>query len=184
MKTELVAAVTRAVNQMNGDCNVEAVGRIMEAARQPVSKLWIVGENLPYGRYLLHQDPAGKFNIQIMIYSPDYTGSIHSHESWGMLFGIKGGLHSWDYLMSDQAKLKMIRQNFIGAGACQSFSPKSDYHKVASPNRGKQSVTLHIYGEGFDLEVGNYYDENSVKTTAPRSPWGDPQVIKDNLVLI
>ena len=40
---------------------------------------------IPYGRYLLTNQ--NDFNIQMDVFSNNYTGSIHSHGTWGM-FGI------------------------------------------------------------------------------------------------
>lgn len=172
----LIRAVSDSLTQPAGQLSVTEVGQIMEAAWPHVQTLKVTKEGLPYGRYLLHRDPKDRFNIQVMVYSADYTGSIHSHSSWGMLFALKGGLHSYDYLRQN-SETTLIRRSFLGGGACQCFASFSDWHQVRSPATGAQTVTLHIYGEGFDLDMGTYLDENFEAVRASRSAWGDPAIL-------
>ena len=52
--------------------------------------------DIPYGRYLIHQDDRNLFNIQIDVFSFNYTGKI-CHNTWGILHVFNGFLFIEDW---------------------------------------------------------------------------------------
>lgn len=109
---------------------------------------------LPWGRYLVHADPAGRYNLQVDVFSPAYRGEVHAHGTWGVFWVLRGALLVTDCALVDGAA-HVQRVARLVAGGCQCFCPPaSDWHRVATPPGGPQTVSLHLYGPGFDLTTG------------------------------
>jgi predicted metal-dependent enzyme (double-stranded beta helix superfamily) len=110
--------------------------------------------SLPWGRYLVHADPAGRYNLQVDVFSPGYRGEVHAHGTWGAFWILQGALLVTDCdLAGGVARVQRVAR--IVAGGCQCFCPPaSDWHRVATPPEGPQTVSLHLYGPGFDLTTG------------------------------
>ena len=47
-------------------------------------------QDLPYGRYLIHH--TEDYNIQLDIFSRNYKGRIHCHNTWGITCILQGSL--------------------------------------------------------------------------------------------
>ena len=109
---------------------------------------------LPWGRYLVHADPGARYNLQLDVFSRAYEGQVHAHGTWGIFWVIQGALVVRDCELVGQAA-RVQRVARLGAGGCQCFCPPaSDWHRVATPEDGPQTVSLHLYGPGFDLDTG------------------------------
>lgn len=110
--------------------------------------------SLPWGRYLVHADPAGRYNLQVDVFSPGYRGEVHAHGTWGAFWVLQGALLVTDCdLAEGVARVQRVAR--IVAGGCQCFCPPaSDWHRVATPLEGPQTISLHLYGPGFDLTTG------------------------------
>ncbi len=159
-----------------GTLDVPTVGQLLRQLNPHLTALTLDKEDLPYGRYLLHRDSEDRFNIQLDIFSMDYTGAIHCHESWGMIWVLKGSLYvsDWD-LQNDKAV--MLTDGVFSAGSGNCFCPPvSDWHRVITPPTGPQPVSIHIYGEGFDLDQGIYLDAEMKPQHAMRSAFKDNQI--------
>ena len=127
-------------------------------------------KELPYGRYLVHQDGRERYHIELHIFSKEYTGSIHCHETWGIFWLISGLLYVEDFSF-DNDRLYQTRSSLLRRGSALSFFPPiSDWHRVSTPNESEQTLSLHVYGAGYDQEIGIYLDEKDLKTTSRRSP--------------
>lgn len=133
---------------------------------------------LPWGRYLVHADPAGRYNVQLDVFSGGYEGAIHGHGTWGIFWVLQGALMVRDFELA-LGTARAQRAARIGAGGAQCFCPPvSDWHQVATPAEGPQTVSLHLYGPGFDLDEGVYFAEMTKDGAGPtpyrRGPLGDP----------
>lgn len=127
---------------------------------------------LPWGRYLVHADPRGRYNLQLDVFSRAYEGQIHAHGTWGIFWVLQGALIVTDCAVEGGAAT-VERVARLGAGGCQCFCPPaSDWHKVATPADGPQTVSLHLYGPGFDLDVGVALAPGG-PTSYRRGPLGD-----------
>lgn len=127
---------------------------------------------LPWGRYLVHADPAGRYNLQLDVFSRGYTGQIHAHGTWGIFWLLQGALVVTDCEVVDNAA-QVQRVARLGRGGSQCFCPPaSDWHRVATPEDGPQTVSLHLYGPGFDLDTGVFFGDRG-PTSYRRGPFGD-----------
>ena len=127
---------------------------------------------LPWGRYLVHADPRGRFNLQLDVFSPAYQGQVHAHRTWGVFWVLQGVLVVSDHeLLGRVSRLQRVARISAGGGQCF-CPPSSDWHQVATPQGGPQTVSLHLYGPGFDLDTGLYLADDG---PAPyrRGPLGD-----------
>lgn len=138
----------------------------------------IAGAELPWGRYLVHADPRGRYNLQLDVFSRAYTGQIHAHGTWGVFWVVQGELRVTDCDLQDGAAV-VQRVATIGAGGSQCFCPPaSDWHRVATPAHGPQTVSLHLYGPGFDLDTGVYVAPTGV-TSYRRGPLGELDRVRE-----
>ena len=134
----------------------------------------ISDREVPFGRYLIHADPAGRFNLQLDVFSRGYTGGVHAHDTWGMFLILRGALtvEDWQEIGGEPV---LCRSGYMGAGGGQAFGPPwSDWHRVSTDRDGPQTVSVHIYGAGFDLDTGRALDENGKPRLYRRGAFGDP----------
>lgn len=135
---------------------------------------------LPWGRYLVHLDPRGRYNLQLDVFSRGYTGQIHAHGTWGAFWVLQGALVVTDCELREGAMLE-LRVTQIGPGGCQCFHPPlSDWHRVATPDEGPQTISLHLYGPGYDLDTGLYHGERG-PAAYRRGPLGDLDRLRPHL---
>lgn len=146
---------------------------LAEALADLTARTIVAPRDVPYARYLLHVDPAGRFNVQLDVFSRGYTGGIHAHGTWGIFTVLRGGLWVDDYAERDGVVFA-TRRTWAGVGAVQAFCPPvSDWHRVSSRPVGEQVVSIHVYGPGFDLDTGVALGEDGRPRTYRRGPPGD-----------
>ena len=149
--------------------------RLLDAA----SRLELADRELPYGRYLIHADPKGLFNLQLDVFSRGYVGGIHAHRTWGLFFILRGALYVDDYNEVDGTVVH-ARSAFMGTGGGQFFCPPhADWHRVATRPDGPQVVSVHIYGEGFDMDVGEALNGEGQVRSYRRGAFGDPKHLEN-----
>ena len=139
-------------------------------------------QDLPYGRYLIHR--AEDYNIQLDVFSRDYKGRIHCHNTWGIVNVLQGSLliENWSENNDDFC---MQTSCYCPAGSSQCFSPPhSDWHRVSTQSEGAQTLSFHTYGKGFDLDEGIYLNDSLEKVVAKRSSFGHTRILEKNLVRI
>ena len=154
--------------------SISDLAPLMGQIRDEASRYHVDREELPWGRYLLWEHGGGAGNLQLDIFSPAYKGAIHHHGCWGMVFILKGSLIVEDWAEGVQG-FTQTRETVLTQGGCQCFCPPmSDWHRVGTPDSGCQTVTLHLYGRGFNLWEGVYLSQKMEKVRAPRGPLKDP----------
>lgn len=133
-----------------------------------------IGEDeVPYGRYLAHLDPAGRYNLQWDVFSPHYTGGIHAHGTWGCFFVLRGTLYADDFAaVTPAGPFELLRTSVHPPGAAAAFAPPQDWHRVATRG-GPQVMSLHLYGPGFDLDRGVALDGAGHPAAYTRGPLKD-----------
>lgn len=135
-----------------------ALGKILSDSTKFFKKE--ISTDIPYGRYLVFNNT--NCNLQIDIFSKNYSGRIHNHETWGILSVIKGELKVNDYCI-EKNKLNTIRSSFLQRGSFSSFLNHSDLHSTET-FCNEQVVSFHLYGKEFDINNGFYYSlENEKK---------------------
>lgn len=159
---------------------LEQVADAMHVLTPAMLRVRATGAAIPWGRYLLLADSDGCYNLQLDVFSADYRGGLHAHGTFGIFWVLQGQLHAWDYAASSArvdggagglahasgegresgdalstSDLTLARAARIPAGgSCCFCPPVSDWHRVSTPAQGPQTLSLHLYGPGFDLEVG------------------------------
>lgn len=153
---------------------VEGGARLLRRLLGVARGIRLTDREVPYGRYLIHADPAGRFNLQLDVFSRDYVGGVHAHDTWGMFFVLRGALYVEDWQEID-GRVRLCRSGYAGAGGGQAFGPPwADWHRVSTDGEGLQTVSVHIYGAGFDLDTGRGLDERGEPRSYRRGPFGDP----------
>lgn len=115
-------------------------------------------KEIEYGRYLAYK--SEKCNIQVDIFSQNYKGQIHNHNSWGAIAIVNGNFLLKDYVQINK-DLTEIRKTFSSKGHVSYFSSFSDIHSLES-QKGEQGVTIHVYGSSFDMDYGKRFNLSSL----------------------
>jgi len=158
--------------------SVENISTLMGQVNPILSGIKVVKEDLSYGRYLLHMDREKRFNIQVHVFSANYEGNIHCHNTWGIMTIIKGTMYVTDWI-ERKSQFQCIRASLIKKGCSISFCPPAqDWHKTDTSKSKSQAVSFHIYGEGWDMDKGIYIDKGFAKLVSERG------AIKDNSLLL
>lgn len=111
---------------------------------------------VPYGRYLVFEND--QFNVQLDVFSKNYLGAPHNHETWGVMCGISGELGISDYLLKGN-ELTLIRKGVLMSGSALGFMKESDWHSTETFG-GDQVASFHVYGREFNLEDGYRFSED------------------------
>ena len=165
MWSEIIQTCESVVNDKNSDnwaCMVsELIQKLTPMYEKHYLKRSQAHGQIPYGRYLIHNDPQKRFHIEIHIFSDNYMGEIHCHETWGVFWLISGTLFVEDFLY-EKSRAKLARSSFLKNGsACSFHPPESDWHRVRTLQGEKQqTISLHIYGSGYDLKRGKYLNQD------------------------
>ena len=111
---------------------------------------------VPYGRYLVFEND--QFNVQLDVFSKNYVGAPHNHETWGVMCGISGELGISDYLLTG-SELTLIRKGILRSGSALGFMKESDWHSTETYG-GDQVASFHVYGREFNLDDGYRFSEH------------------------
>jgi predicted metal-dependent enzyme (double-stranded beta helix superfamily) len=138
----------------------------------------VAGAEVPFGRYLAHLDPAGRFNLQWDVFSPHYRGGIHAHGTWGCFFVLRGTLYADDFSAEGPGgPYTLLRTSAHTVGSAAAFAPPQDWHRV-STRGGPQVMSLHLYGPGFDLDRGVALDASGQPSAYTRGPFGNLDLLE------
>ncbi len=134
-------------------------------------------------RYLLQEDPDGRFAIYLLALNPGNSTKPHDHTTWAVVSAVDGQELNRVYRRTDDgsvpghASLELAREVMVEPGRGIALMPE-DIHSIhtfgAAPTRH-----LHVYGlalekldarQGFDLEQGTVqpYNKAFMKPTANR----------------
>ena len=134
-------------------------------------------------RYLLQEDPDGRFAIYLLALNPGNSTKPHDHTTWAVVAGVEGQELNRVYRRTDdgavpgKASLEPVREVMVEPGRGIALMP-DDIHSIhtfgTAPTRH-----LHVYGlalekldarQGFDLEQGTVqpYNKAFMKPTANR----------------
>ena len=124
-------------------------------------------------RYLLQEDPDGRFALYMLALNPGNATKPHDHTTWAVLAAVEGQELNKVYRRVDdgsapgQAKLELAREVMVEPGHGLGLMP-DDIHSIHT--FGDQPTRhLHVYGlalerldqrQGFDLETGTVQPYN------------------------
>lgn len=163
----------------NKDHSIEKIFSLQQELQPFLNKYnFVESEVIPYGRYLVHKDIDNKFNIQIDVFSMNYIGQIHCHETWGILHVFRGFLFVEDWEEKSDDKFRMRSSSILNPRSSQTFCPPiSDWHRVSTSNSKEQVISMHIYGKGFNLDKGIYLDSEFIPKEGKRSDFKDIDLV-------
>lgn len=166
----LIESAQAACGLLNSTVTVDQVGLLAEAVHPCIQEIQVSNHSLPWGRYLIHHDEPLGFNIQLDVFSENYTGLIHAHDTWGAFWVIRGALHAEDFWVAEpKTEPKLLRHTRCVPGGFQCFAHGfSDWHRVGTEKTGPQTVSIHIYGREFNLDEGTYFNEEGELVQARR----------------
>ncbi len=112
------------------------------------------------------------------MFSKDYEGLPHAHETWGAFWVLQGRLRVTDWAADRvHEPSHRVSQTILSAGSGGCFSPPvSDWHEVRVEEPCDQVISIHVYGKGFNLDRGLYRNAEGQVVRGPRGPlkmWRD-----------
>ena len=134
-------------------------------------------------RYLLQEDPDGRFAVYLLALNPGNSTKPHDHTTWAVVSAVDGQELNRVYRRTDdgsapgRASLELAREVMVEPGRGIALMPE-DIHSIHT--FGDQPTRhLHVYGlalekldarQGFDLEEGTVqpYNKAFMKPTANR----------------
>jgi len=141
-----------------GDLSWSGISKIATCLSASAAQLTLkAGTEVPFGRYLIHKD--SNFNIQLDVFSENYIGAPHNHDTWGVLGVISGVLEVTDYQLTADS-LVTLRKSILPSGSVSGFREFEDWHSTKTFAL-TQVASFHVYGASFDLDNGKRYVEKS-----------------------
>ena len=129
-------------------------------------------------RYLLQEDPDGRFALYMLALNPGNTTKAHDHTTWAVITAVDGQELNRIYRRTDdratpgKATLELVREVMVEPGTGVAFMP-DDIHSIHT--EGTRSTRhLHVYGlalerlderQGFDPEAGTVQPYNKAFMT-------------------
>lgn len=167
MPSALVAACQEHCPNVWGMADVAG---LMQKLAPHFARVSVRDGEYPWGRYLVGQGEG--WNLQLDVFSAGYTGGVHKHDTWGMFWVIRGSLWTENFAGENAETLVNAGQIPTGGGVCF-CPPVSDWHRVNTPASGPQTLSFHLYGPRFDMDVGVGLGPDGRARAYRRSAWGD-----------
>ena len=134
-------------------------------------------------RYLLQEDPDGRFAIYMLALNPGNSTKPHDHTTWAVVASVEGQELNRVYRRVDdgstegKAELELVREVMVEPGTGIALMPE-DIHSIHTTG-STTTRHLHCYGlalerldqrQGFDMEAGTVqpYNKAFMKPTANR----------------
>lgn len=129
-------------------------------------------------RYLLQEDPDGRFALYMLALNPGNSTKPHDHTTWAVVTAVEGQELNRVYRRVDDgatpgsAKLEFAREVMVEPGTGIALMPE-DIHAISTPG-STTTRHLHCYGlalekldtrQGFDLETGTVQPYNKAFMT-------------------
>jgi len=129
-------------------------------------------------RYLLQEDPDGRFAIYLLALNPGNSTKPHDHTTWAVVTAVEGQELNRVYRRTDdgsvpgQAALELAREVMVEPGQGIALMPE-DIHSIHTFGT-RPTRHLHVYGlalerlderQGFDPEAGTVQPYNKAFMT-------------------
>ena len=129
-------------------------------------------------RYLLQEDPDGRFALYMLALNPGNATKPHDHTTWAVVTAVEGQELNKVYRRTDDgatpgaARLELVREVMVQPGTGIALMPE-DIHAISTPG-STTTRHLHCYGlalerldtrQGFDLEAGTVQPYNKAFMT-------------------
>jgi predicted metal-dependent enzyme (double-stranded beta helix superfamily) len=101
-----------------------------------------------YARHVLYGDPAGRFSILSIVWSPGQMSPIHGHHTWCGVAVYRGTLTETYFRDEDTGALPVPIRTVTRAARTLSFDqPLTAIHRIANEST-EVAISLHVYGVG------------------------------------
>ena len=134
-------------------------------------------------RYLLQEDPDGRFAVYLLALNPGNESKPHDHTTWAVVTSVEGQELNKVYRRTDdgsadgKAQLELVREVMVEPGVGIALMPE-DIHSIHTAG-ASSTRHLHCYGlalerldqrQGYDMEQGTVqpYNRAFMKPTANR----------------
>ncbi len=134
-------------------------------------------------RYLLQEDPDGRFAVYMLALNPGNESKPHDHTTWAVVTSVEGQELNKVYRRVDdgsepgKARIELAREVMVEPGTGIALMPE-DIHSIHTSGT-KPTRHLHCYGlalekldnrQGYDMEQGTVqpYNKAFMKPTANR----------------
>lgn len=129
-------------------------------------------------RYLLQEDPDGRFALYLLALNPGNSSKPHDHTTWAVVTAVEGQelnrvyRRTDDALVPGKATLEQVREVMVEPGRGIAFMP-DDIHSIHTFGT-KPTRHLHVYGlalekldarQGFDPDQGTVQPYNKAFMT-------------------
>ncbi len=129
-------------------------------------------------RYLLQEDPDGRFALYMLALNPGKSTKPHDHTTWAVVTAVEGQELNRVYRRTDdasvagKASLEVVREVMVEPGRGIAFMP-DDIHSIHTSGT-KPTRHLHVYGmalekldarQGFDPDQGTVQPYNKAFMT-------------------
>jgi len=103
-----------------------------------------------YTRHFLHADPAGRFSVLSIVWSPGQMSPVHGHHTWCAVGVFKGEIEETFFDLPGGQDAPMQRHCATrGVHSVSYAAAGAGIHRIA--NRGNEvAITIHVYGVGAD----------------------------------
>lgn len=164
--------------------NVEDISKLLAEVNPYFLKIQVTSNKIPFGRYLIYMDKNQKFNIQIHVFSKNYKGSVHCHETWGIMAVLKGVISVSDWVELNN-EWNCFRSSLFLPGTSTCFAPPApDWHRTDTSGSNLQAISIHIYGKDWNMNQGTYLDDSFNKKVSKRGILQNNSQLLKHLTLI
>ncbi|MAW61891.1 MAG: cysteine dioxygenase [Planctomycetes bacterium] len=112
-----------------------------------------------YTRHLIHEQQDPPFSLYTMVWRPGQWTPVHDHGAWGIVGVLEGELHEESFCPASACGdaspgLRCHARVTLSPGSVVGFTAPPDLvHRSGSPEQGKRTVSLHLYG----AEMGSFH---------------------------
>ena len=154
---QLIAAVTAAADAPLAECDsaVAAALRPFLARADLLDGRGCTPRAERYARHLLHADPASRFAILALVWTPGQASPIHAHRAW-CAFGVHRGTLTESYFDPPTGDVAPVWRDDVKrlAGECGHDAAGPGVHRLAN-RQAADAVSIHVYGVAADaIETG------------------------------
>ena len=112
-----------------------------------------------YQQYLLHCDSRERFSVVSFVWGPGQSTPIHDHRVWGLVGVLRGIELNESFTRDPAGNLVSAGSQHLNAGSVSRLSPTiGDVHRVSNAERGRTSVSIHVYGANIGAVERATYD--------------------------
>jgi predicted metal-dependent enzyme (double-stranded beta helix superfamily) len=147
--TTLVEEIDAACADAEGPRGARIVAALRKAAAQPdlLNRDQRAAQGGCYARHVLHSDPAGRFTVVSIVWSPDQFSPTHAHHTWCAYAVHEGTLEETLYTWDDASAtaLPKRQENRAAGYGCFAHAGLDQIHRLGNSS-AEPAISIHVYG--------------------------------------